>query len=125
MTILVSTPYMDEAVRCETVSLIQEGVIMATDSPERILKNFSSSLFEIKTENRFRLLRLLRSMREVKSAYLFGQFIHATMTSPKADPNWLHEQITRQGIADAEIVAIQANFEDCFIRAIEDNPRKT
>jgi ABC-2 type transport system ATP-binding protein len=120
MTILVSTPYMDEAVRCERVALMQEGVIMVTDKPGVILKSFGSSLFEIKTADRFGLLQILRSMHEVKSAYLFGQYVHVTMESSKTDPDWLHQYISNLGIADAKITPVLPDFEDCFIEVIED-----
>jgi ABC-2 type transport system ATP-binding protein len=119
MTILVSTPYMDEAVRCERVALMQEGVIMVTGKPDDILKDFSSSLFEIKTDDRFGLLHALRSMQEVKSAYLFGQYVHVTMSSSKADPVWLYQYLIRKGIKDATITPIIPDFEDRFIEVIE------
>jgi ABC-2 type transport system ATP-binding protein len=119
MTILVSTPYMDEAVRCEQVALIQDGVIMLSGRPEDILKNFNGSLFEVKISDRFGMLQLLRSMPEVKNAYLFGQYIHVTMKAEKITQNWLQHYIAGKGMAEAEISAIQADFEDCFISAVE------
>jgi ABC-2 type transport system ATP-binding protein len=119
MTILVSTPYMDEAVRCGTVALMQDGVIMLSGKPEDILKDFSGRLLEIKSANRFGLLNILRSMPEVKSAYLFGQYIHVTMEPGKPDFSWLKEYIKTHGIEDAKITEIQADFEDCFISAVE------
>jgi len=119
MTILVSTPYMDEAVRCESVALMQDGVIMLSGKPGEILKNYRGTLLEITSANRFELLQLLRSMQEVKSAYLFGQYIHATMVSEKSNAGWLQEHLSQHGIKDAKISAIQAHFEDCFINAVE------
>jgi ABC-2 type transport system ATP-binding protein len=120
MTILVSTPYMDEAVRCERVALMQDGVIMVTDRPGEILKSFGSSLFEIKTADRFGLLQLLRSMHEVKSAYLFGQYVHVTMESSITDPGWLHQYLSNKGIKDAKVTPVMPDFEDCFIEVVED-----
>ena len=120
MTILVSTPYMDEAMRCDRVALMQAGLIMVEDKPGEILKGFSKSLFEIKSTDRFGLLQLLRSIQEVKSAYLFGQYVHVTMGS-EADHDWLCKLILNHGITDAKITAIPADFEDCFIEAVEDS----
>jgi ABC-2 type transport system ATP-binding protein len=119
MTILVSTPYMDEAVRCEKVALMQQGVIMVTGNPLEILKDFGSSLFEIRATDRFGLLQLLRTLNGVKSAYLFGQCIHVTTESDITDPAWLQKNLTKQGMADARITRIPADFEDCFIEAVE------
>ncbi len=120
MTILVSTPYMDEAIRCDRVALMQAGLIMVEDKPGEILKGFSKSLFEIKSADRFGLLQLLRTIPEVKSAYLFGQYVHVTMGS-EADHDWLYKLILNHGITDAKITAIPADFEDCFIEAVEDS----
>ncbi len=119
MTILVSTPYMDEAVRCETVALMQEGVIMLSGKPGDILKDYKGKLLEIKSANRFGLLNLLRSMPEVKSAYLFGQYIHVSLNAGSPGIDWLGQYISGQGIADVKINEIQADFEDCFIGAVE------
>lgn len=119
MTILVSTPYMDEAVRCGTVALMQDGVIMLSGKPGDILKNFTGKLLEIKSADRFGLLQLLRSMPEVKSAYLFGRYIHVTMVPGTPGIEWLSENISMKGIADVTITGIQPDFEDCFISAVE------
>jgi ABC-2 type transport system ATP-binding protein len=119
MTILVSTPYMDEAVRCETVALMQEGVIMLSGKPGDILKDYKGKLLEIKSSNRFELLNLLRSMPDVKSAYLFGQYIHVSMNAGSPGIERLGQYISEKGIADAKINEIQADFEDCFIGAVE------
>jgi ABC-type multidrug transport system ATPase subunit len=119
MTILVSTPYMDEAVRCETVALMQDGVIMLSGKPGEILKEFKGRLLEIKSENRFELLKILRSMPEIKNAYLFGQYIHVTMKPGDADIGWLEGYLSQHGIAGAKITQINADFEDCFIGAVE------
>jgi len=119
MTILVSTPYMDEAVRCGTVALMQDGVIMNSGKPEAILKDFRGRLLEIKSSDRFGLLKILRSMQEVKSAYLFGQYIHVTMKPGSPGIEWLRDYLPVQGITDAKITEIQADFEDCFISAVE------
>ncbi len=119
MTILVSTPYMDEAVRCGTVALMQDGLIMLSGKPGDILKEFPGKLIEIKSANRFGLLKILRSMREVKSAYLFGQYIHVTLIDGKPGIDGLKDYLSEQGIADFKITGIKADFEDCFISAVE------
>lgn len=119
MTILVSTPYMDEAVRCETVALMQDGVIMLSGKPGEILEGFEGRLLEIKSGNRFGLLKILRSMPEIKNAYLFGQYIHVTLKHGVGDIDWLKGYLAEQGIAGAKITEIKADFEDCFISAVE------
>ena len=121
MTILVSTPYMDEAARCDRIALMQEGIIMAEDNPRNILAGFNRPLFEIRSSDRFRLLQSLRLMPQVKSAYLFGQSVHITAHSAETDKQWFTDTLNAQGITDSEIYPVNADFEDCFIEAVENN----
>jgi len=121
MTVLVSTPYMDEALRCERIAFMQSGVIMVDDKPAEVLRNFGRSLFEIKSTDRFGLLQVLRSMQEVKSAYLFGRYVHVTMGSVDRERDWLLGRIRDHGITDVSITPITPDFEDCFIEAVEDS----
>jgi ABC-2 type transport system ATP-binding protein len=119
MTILVSTPYMDEAAKCDRIALMQEGMIMDDNAPEAILSEFSLPLFEIRIADRLKALQALRSMHEVRRAYLFGQGIHVATMLAEYNGNWLEKRLTEQGITDAEISLVKADFEDCFIELVE------
>jgi ABC-type multidrug transport system ATPase subunit len=121
MAILVSTPYMDEAAKCDRIALMQAGMIMDQNSPEAILSGFKVPLFEIRTTDRLKTLHSLRLMKEIRRAYLFGQCIHIATDSVSYDRNWLKTRLTEHGIADVEIRAVQADFEDCFIESVEYN----
>jgi ABC-2 type transport system ATP-binding protein len=121
MTILVSTPYMDEAAKCDRIALMQEGRIMQENSPEAILSGFTVPLFEIRTDDRLKVLYLLRLMKEIRRAYLFGQGIHIAVDTVEHDGNWLKSRLAEQGINGADIRAVHADFEDCFIEAVEHN----
>jgi len=119
MSILVSTPYMDEAARCDRIAMMQEGVIMAENEPRNILESFNRPLFEIRSADRFRLLQALRLMPQVKNAYLFGQSVHITAHSAENDTEWFARSLNDQGVTDAMIKPVTADFEDCFIEAVE------
>jgi ABC-2 type transport system ATP-binding protein len=125
MSILVSTPYMDEAARCDRIAMIQEGVIMADDEPRNILEAFNRPLFEIRSADRFRLLQVLRLMPQVKNAYLFGQSVHITAHSAESNREWFARSLNDQGVTDALIKPVTADFEDCFIEAVENNQMNT
>jgi len=64
ITIIVSTPYMDEAMRCDRVALIQGGQILSTDQPEKIRKGFSKKLFSVRAPEKYRLINALRNYPE-------------------------------------------------------------
>jgi ABC-2 type transport system ATP-binding protein len=119
MTILVSTPYMDEAAKCDRIALMQEGMIMDDNAPEAILSEFTLPLFEIRIADRLKALQALRSMHEVRRAYLFGQGIHVATMLAEYNGNWLEKRLKEQGITDAEISLVRADFEDCFIELVE------
>lgn len=121
MTILVSTPYMDEASKCDRIALMQEGKIMEENSPDAILAGFTVPLFEIRINDRLKTLHILRSMKEIRRAYLFGQGIHIATDSEVHDDAWLKMRLGEEGIDNAEIQAVRADFEDCFIEAVEHN----
>jgi ABC-type multidrug transport system ATPase subunit len=78
ITILVSTPYMDEAKLCDRIALMQKGSIMAIDTPENIINNFEKELFTIRSDNIYRLLLDLKNYEFTHSVYPFGQFVHYT-----------------------------------------------
>jgi ABC-type multidrug transport system ATPase subunit len=76
ITILVSTPYMDEASLCDRVALIQNGKILSIDRPGEIKKSFNKKLFAVKAENMYQLLKELQSFNETGSVYPFGEYLH-------------------------------------------------
>jgi ABC-2 type transport system ATP-binding protein len=124
MTILISTPYMDEAARCDRIALMQEGKIMDENKPDVILSGFVTPLFEVRVPDRLETLNLLRSIKGIKRAYLFGQYIHIAVDSAEQSADWLKAALAEQGITDAKITAAHADFEDCFIDAVENNVKR-
>jgi ABC-2 type transport system ATP-binding protein len=119
MTIIVSTPYMDEAYRCDTISLMQSGQIMITNKPGDILTAYKTPLFEIKSADRMKTLSILRSIKEVKRAYLFGHSIHLAVDSIDCDAAWLNSRLSMENAGISEIKPVAPDFEDCFIDAVE------
>lgn len=113
ITILVSTPYMDEAVLCERIALIQEGQILSIDTPEQIIQDFPEPLYAIRSANMSKLLRELRTVQMVSSANAFGDYHHITLSGT---PEELAEMLKNEGHETLEIKEIEPTIEDCFIR---------
>jgi ABC-2 type transport system ATP-binding protein len=87
ITIIVSTPYMDEAKLCERIALIQNGRIMSVDTPRNIIDAYPEKLFAAKSDDIYKLLKDFRSHSEVKSCFAFGEFIHVSLRNePPASP---------------------------------------
>lgn len=112
ITILVSTPYMDEASLCEKIALIQNGKILSIDSPQNIIGQYPDPLFAIKSPNMGQLLRSLRNSDSVKSAHAFGEYHHITFRDEDMDSQRL---LASLGLDGVEVKPIKPTIEDCFI----------
>lgn len=114
ITTIVSTPYMDEAMRCDRVALIQDGQILSIDKPQKIRQGFTRKLFSIKAPEKYRLINALREYPETTTAYPFGDSVHVTFSDDKYDKS-LFEYLDRLGITDAVITEAEAGIEDRFL----------
>lgn len=115
ITIIVSTPYMDEAVLCDRVALIQRGKIMQIDSPSGIVQQFPHKLLAIRAENIYQLKTDLMAYPDCNSVNLFGQYLHYTAKAGLPDIAALQKYITAKGHTNLVIENIEPGVEDCFI----------
>lgn len=119
LTIVVSTPYMDEADRCDRVALIQKGCLLAVDTPSAITAKYPLPLLAVRAADRFRLLAILKAYPHARSVYPFGAELHYTDSRAGADTDELARELrshlASQGFPDAEVRAIDAGIEDSFM----------
>jgi ABC-type multidrug transport system ATPase subunit len=114
ITIVVSTPYMDEAMRCDRVALIQNGQILSINQPQKIREGFSRKLFSARAPEKYRLINALREYPGTLSAYPFGDSVHITFRNDIFDDS-LYEHLKRAGIENATISESEAGIEDRFL----------
>ena len=116
ITILVSTPYMDEASLCDRVALIQHGKILQLSRPQSIIESFPHELYSVKTRDNFKLLNDLKHFPGVISNNAFGQSVHVAFrsgTRPEKDlKKYLEEKKEHDSV---EIELINPGIEDCFM----------
>jgi len=115
ITILVSTPYMDEASLCDRVALIQGGRILDIDSPEGITRKFDHFLWSVRAENMYKLLTDLNAQKEVKSCYPFGQVHHVTFKDGEENVKLIEGRLNQLGHSSVRFEKINAGIEDCFM----------
>jgi ABC-type multidrug transport system ATPase subunit len=119
LTIVVSTPYMDEASRCDRVALIDRGHILVIDTPEAIGKRYPLPLLAITAQDRYRLIQALRRYPHARSVYPFGQELHYTDTRQAMSPERLVPEIRSyleaERFQEVEVAAIPAGIEDSFM----------
>lgn len=114
ITILVSTPYMDEASLCDRVALIQNGEILSVDSPEGVIDSFKHPLVSVKDGNMLQLLNDLHRFEGVQDAYPFGEYHHVVLKdgyTASSVANYLQQH----GYDRPDVQTIKADIEDCFI----------
>ncbi|MFB6457857.1 ABC transporter ATP-binding protein [Chitinophaga sp. Hz27] len=122
ITILVSTPYMDEASLCERIGLIQQGRIMQIDTPDNIIKSYPVKLYAAKAENIYKLLQDMRDSDKVDSCFAFGEYLHLTMKQDATgDLEYLRKYAADKQHAGIAIKEITPGIEDTFIRLTEHN----
>jgi ABC-type multidrug transport system ATPase subunit len=115
ITILVSTPYMDEATLCDRIALIREGEFLTIDTPEGMVAKYAEPLYAVSSTDMSRLLPDVRRMPEVKSCYAFGN-VHHVVTEKDVPLPVMEDRLKRAGHADVCIDAIRATVEDCFMK---------
>ncbi len=115
ITILVSTPYMDEAALCDRIALIQEGRILEIDTPENISKRFPKTLYHIQAENTYKLIQDLKAYPGKHSVFPFGEWVHYTDTNPGFDPEDLRRYLEEKQHQNIVITAKPAGIEDSFM----------
>lgn len=115
ITILVSTPYMDEASLCDRVALMQGGVIMTTGTPAGIINSFSLPLLAVKGDNMHGLLKDLPGAPGVEQSYSFGEHHHAIMKNDYQQEE-LERYLEGKGHSGLEIQPVRPTIEDCFMQ---------
>jgi len=115
ITILVSTPYMDEATLCDRIALIQAGKILSIDTPGNIVKEYPEELYAIKAGNMNSLLNELRTHQLVNSCFAFGEYLHISFKQNDAGEK-LIKDLQDKGYQSLECKLIEPTIEDCFIK---------
>lgn len=121
MTIIVSTPYMDEAALCDRVALMQNGNLLAVDTPNNIVKSYKGSLFAVKAYNMHKLLDDLGSLGDTSQVFRFGETIHITSTinDDKVYMESVNKQLIDKGYKDISIHKVNPVIEDCFLSLMD------
>ena len=114
ITIIVSTPYMDEAMRCDRVALIQNGSILTVAPPLEIRNSFSRKLFMIKASEKYNLIIALRKYPGTVTAYPFGDSVHVTFSDDRIDES-LFRFLSEAGLSNVTAVETEASIEDRFL----------
>jgi ABC-type multidrug transport system ATPase subunit len=120
LTILVSTPYMNEAELCDRIALIQSGKILSVNTPEKLIHDYGETLYTVTGGNMYKLLNLLRDYDATESCFAFGNNLHLTLKN-KSNKNTVVAYLQKEGFEDAVIQETIPGIEDCFIKLLKTN----
>ncbi len=116
ISIIVSTPYMDEALRCDRVALMLEGRFLDIDEPEKIIGKYDKKLYSIPTTKPYLLMENLQEKGNIQSVIPFGDHVHfTTRKDVEIDLEALKKALTAKGFKDIVVKKIKPGIEDCFM----------
>ena len=119
ITIIVATPYMDEAALCDRIALMQNGKILSIETPENISNSYPDLLFELKAGRTADVLRALEAFDQKKNVYAYGEFVHLTIDqNENFNPSTIEDYLIKEGFENIEINPVKASIEDSFIRLL-------
>ncbi|GAB3262485.1 hypothetical protein GCM10027347_28220 [Larkinella harenae] len=124
LTTLVSTPYMDEAGRCDRIAFMQNGALLAVDRPSAITSRFRKPLYAVRAADTYRLIQDLRQAPFTEACYAFGEFLHLTIRSNETTDRQIGQYLLDKDHRSIEIQPIQPGIEDTFM-ALMTQPQPT
>lgn len=119
ITVIVSTPYMDEATLCDRIALMQSGKIMMIDTPGKITDNFNKRIYNVSAGDTYKLLKDLRHVNGAESAFPFGQSIHLILNEEVTNIREIEDTLKRKNHDDLQINVIKPTIEDCFMNLMQ------
>lgn len=114
ITVLVSTPYMDEAMQCDRVALIQDGMLLSIDTPEKVRDGFKKKLFRVTANEKYALIKALRIYPNTLTAYPFGDSVHVTFQNDSFDQS-IYSFLATHGVENVVVEPARAGIEDRFL----------
>lgn len=117
ITILVSTPYMDEASLCDRIALVQNGRMLSLNTPTGVTENFDKPLLAARSDDMLKLLKRLKTAPGVEDAYPFGEYHHVVLNKNYNRPDL--ENYIMKDQPEVEIVDAEPNIEDCFMNLMK------
>jgi ABC-2 type transport system ATP-binding protein len=126
ITILMSTPYLDEAERCSRIALLHEGKVLALDRPGRLREGLTGTLFEVVVQSPREALDRLAGATDIASAQVFGDRLHVWIDRPdrRAAESILTGAVQAAGITASSVRPIVPSLEDVFIARLAAEPSR-
>jgi ABC-type multidrug transport system ATPase subunit len=120
ITVVVATPYMDEAALCDRIALMQHGKILSVDSPSNITDRYPNLLYAVKADKMSALLKAVSGNQQILSVYSFGAYAHVAFNKEQENMEpALKSYLEEKGLGSVEVKPVRASVEDCFIQLLK------
>jgi ABC-type multidrug transport system ATPase subunit len=120
ITVVVATPYMDEAALCDRIALMQHGKILSVDSPANITDRYPNLLYAVKADKMSALLKAVSGNQQILSVYSFGAYAHVAFNKEQENMEpALKSYLEEKGLGSVEVKPVRASVEDCFIQLLK------
>ena len=119
ITIVVSTPYMDEAKLCDRIALIQAGKILSVNTPAVMIEEYAEQLYAVKANNMYKLLKAMEKDEQVLSSYAFGEYAHVSFRNEKNDIAGFKKRLQEADLEDIAMQKTEPTIEDIFIKLLK------
>jgi ABC-2 type transport system ATP-binding protein len=123
VTIVMSTPYLDEAERCTRVALMHEGQVLAVDEPGRLRQQLSGGLVEVVAAHAAAAVDAVAALDGVVDARTFGDRLHVRLARDGTAAVDAFATALRPLLADADVRTVEPSLEDVFIATLEEKER--
>ncbi len=120
ITIVVSTPYMDEASLCDRIALIQEGRFLSVDSPSGTVQRYTKPLWAVKSDDMYRLQRDLQRFAMTDTVYAFGEFFHLSVAKNSLQAEEISDFLVSEGHQSIDVTRIVPGIEDVFMELMRE-----
>ena len=122
VTILVSTPYMDEAIKCDRVAIMHEGMVLARGKPETMTASFENRIYKLTGQDLIKHINSIALIPGILSVQSFGDSLHLTLPVNLAKED-VREKIENILGRSFQMEPVEPSLEDLFIALIEGKSR--
>lgn len=119
ITIVVSTPYMDEAKLCDRVGLIQDGLLLKVDTPSAVEASFPKLLFTVRDARQYDILDHIRSLPYTHSVFAFGDELHYVDRRKDVTVSDVYQVLASSGFGEAKVEQATPGIEDVFMELMD------
>ena len=118
VTLVFTTPYMDEALKCHKVGFLYEGRILTYEPPQKLIEKIEEEIIEL-VADREKVRKAVKNFLGLKRIYVFGEALHLVLEPGKGSLEKTRKYLEKEGIRIQSLRKIEPSFEDVFLELVQ------